>query len=197
MLRNGVVVVLVAVFSSGAAVSFAEETPPRVKIDTALGVITVELDPVNAPGTVANFLRYADEGFYNGGEFFRAVTLDNQPDDTVRIEVVQGGAAPARRADSFPPIALERTSETGLSHIDGAISMARSGPDTATDSFFICVGDQPELDFGGRRNPDGQGFAVFGMVVEGMDVVLAIHRSPTAGQSLEPPVPIKKIFRRR
>jgi peptidyl-prolyl cis-trans isomerase A (cyclophilin A) len=73
--------------------------------------------------------------------------------------------------------------------------MARLGPDTATQSFFICIGDQPELDFGGERNPDGQGFAAFGRVVAGMDLVRAIHASPADGQQLDPPVPIQRAVR--
>ncbi|MDX2437280.1 MAG: peptidylprolyl isomerase [Acidobacteriota bacterium] len=189
--------VLALAISGVAAGFFAADPPLRVRIATPLGAITVELDPVNTPGTTANFLRYVDEGFYTDGEFFRTVTVDNQPTDAVKIAVIQAGADPARTANAFPPIALERTRVSGLSHVDGAVSMARSGPDTATHSFFICVGDQLELDTGGRRNPDGQGFAVFGRVVEGMDVVRAIHRSPADGQSLDPPVSIEKVLRVR
>lgn len=175
--------------------SYAADRPPRVRIETALGEITLELDPVHAPVTTANFLRYVDEGWYTAGEFFRTVTAANQPDDAVKIAVVQGGVDPARSDDAYSPIPLERTRDSGLFHVDGALSMARSGPDTATHSFFVCVGDQPELDFGGRRNPDGQGFAVFGRVVDGMDVVRAIHALPAAGQSLDPPVTIRKAVR--
>jgi peptidyl-prolyl cis-trans isomerase A (cyclophilin A) len=90
---------------------------------------------------------------------------------------------------------LERTNVTGLRHIDGTLSMARSGPDTATASFFICIGDQPELDFGGRRNRDGQGFAAFGQVIEGMDVVRAINRSAAEGQTLRPPIALVRVER--
>ena len=168
---------------------------PRVQIDTALGSITVELDAVNAPITTANFLRYVLEGFYSDGEFFRTVTAENQPNDTVKIAVIQAGANPAREGESYEPIPLERTSETGLLHVDGAISMARSGPDSATHSFFICVGDQPELDFGGKRNPDGQGFAAFGRVIEGMDLVREINAMPADGQSLAPPLRIQRAVR--
>jgi peptidyl-prolyl cis-trans isomerase A (cyclophilin A) len=91
---------------------------------------------------------------------------------------------------------LERTSVTGLRHLDGTISMARMTPDSANSEFFICVGDQPDLDFGGMRNPDGQGFAAFGQVVAGMDVVHAINLSPAEGQHLEPAIPITSIARR-
>jgi cyclophilin family peptidyl-prolyl cis-trans isomerase len=168
---------------------------PRVQIDTALGSITVELDAVRAPETTKNFIRYTLEGFYSDGEFFRTVTTSNQPNDTVKIAVVQAGASPARENWSFDPIVLERTSETGVRHVDGTISMARSEPDSATHSFFICVGDQPELDFGGKRNPDGQGFAAFGRVVEGMDLVREIHAMPANGQRLDPPLSIQRAVR--
>jgi peptidyl-prolyl cis-trans isomerase A (cyclophilin A) len=177
------------------AVREALDEPPRVRIVTALGAITVELDPVRAPITTRNFLRYVEEGFYSGGEFFRTVTATNQPDDTVRIAVIQGGANPDKEVEEHAPIPIERTRDTGLRHLDGTISMARLGPDTATQSFFICVGDQPELDFGGRRNPDGQGFAAFGRVVEGMEVVRAIHGSPADGQELDPSVAIRNVVR--
>ena len=169
---------------------------PRVQIDTALGSITVELDAVHAPVTTENFLRYVLEGFYSDGEFFRTVTDSNQPNDTVKIEVIQAGADPEKAVDQFyDPILLERTSSTGLRHLDGTISMARLSPDTATHSFFICVGDQPELDFGGKRNPDGQGFAAFGRVMEGMDLVREIHAMPADGQSLDPPLLIQRAVR--
>jgi peptidyl-prolyl cis-trans isomerase A (cyclophilin A) len=110
--------------------------------------------------------------------------------------VVQAGLDSLRVRD-FPPIPLERTSLTKLKHLDGAISMARDGPNTATSDFFICIGDQPSLDYGGKRNPDGQGFAAFGRVVLGMEVVRRIHRSPATGQKLEPPIRIQDIVRKR
>jgi len=168
---------------------------PRVRIDTPVGSLTVELDAVHAPITTRNFLRYSLLGFYSDGEFFRTVTADNQPDAAVRIAVVQGGADPAKEEQAFAPIPLERTRDTGLRHLDGTISMARLGPDTATHSFFICIGDQPDLDFGGRRNPDGQGFAAFGRVIEGMDVARSIHAAHADGQRLDPPVSIQRVIR--
>ena len=169
--------------------------PLRVEMLTEAGRIVVELDAARAPATAANFLRYVDTGLYDGGVFHRTVTPANQPQNKVKIEVVQAGANPAREREGLAPIALERTSKTGLRHVDGAISMAREGPDTATSDFFICIGAQPELDYGGARNPDGQGFAAFGRVVEGMDVVRRIQRSPADGQKLTPPVRILKARR--
>ena len=161
---------------------------PVVVISTTKGEIEVELDPVHAPETTKNFLRYVDAGHYNGGRFHRTVTMGNQPDKKIKIEVIQAGVNPEKEKESFPPIKLERTNKTGIHHKDGTISMARDGADTATSDFFICIGDQPELDFGGKRNPDGQGFAAFGKVVKGMDVVRAIQRSPAKDQTLNPPV---------
>ena len=167
----------------------------RVLIRTDKGDIEVELDAAKAPATVANFLRYVDGKFYDGGRFHRTVTPDNQPDNKVKIEVVQAGINPDRAKDEFPPIKLERTRDTKLAHKDGTISMARDGPDTATSDFFICIGDQPELDFGGKRNPDGQGFAAFGKVVKGMDVVKKIQAAKADGQTLMSPVKIINVTR--
>ena len=113
----------------------------------------------------------------------------------MKIQVIQAQADPALEKNFFPSISLERTCDTGRRHVDGTISMARMGPDTARDHFFICIGDQPELDFGGVRNPDGQGFAAFGTVIRGMDVVRAIHASPATGQKLTTPVLIQRAVR--
>jgi peptidyl-prolyl cis-trans isomerase A (cyclophilin A) len=166
-----------------------------VVIETPLGEIAVEIDAGAAPGTAANFLKYVDDGSYNGGVFHRTVTMANQPNDAVRIEVIQGGISADYPRTEEASIPLERTSMTGLRHLDGAISMARLTPDSANSGFFICIGDQPELDFGGKRNPDGQGFAAFGRVTAGMDVVRAIQQSPHEEQRLTPPVPITRIRR--
>ncbi|HZY89451.1 MAG TPA: peptidylprolyl isomerase [Gemmataceae bacterium] len=173
-----------------------KDAPVRVVIVTDLGEIEVELAPAKAPATTANFLRYVDGKFYDGGAFHRTVRADNQPRDKVRIAVVQAGIDPKRQKDELPPIKLERTRDTKLAHKDGTISMARDGPDTATSDFFICAGWSPTLDFGGRRNPDGQGFAAFGRVVRGMDVVKKIQAAPADGQKLTPPVKILKVRRK-
>ena len=174
----------------------ATDDPVLVVVETDMGAFELEVDIDRAPATAANFLRYVDGGHYDGGVFHRTVHEDNQPEDSIRIAVIQGGRNRDATVEGFPPIALERTSETGILHTDGAVSMARGGPDTATHSFFICVGDQPSLDFGGMRNPDGQGFAAFGSVVEGMDVVRAIHRAPYEAQALTPPVGIVRVYRK-
>lgn len=189
---------LVATAALGLLASCARPAPQpaiRLRVETARGGFTVELDGVHAPATVANFLRYVDAGLYDGGRFHRTVRGDNQPGDAVRIDVIQGGIDPARSREGFPPIALEPTSRTGLGHRDGTLSMARSDPDTATSDFFVCIGDQPGLDEGGRRNPDGRGFAAFGRVIEGMAAVRTIHAAGASGQRLDPPVRIESIRR--
>ncbi|WNG47052.1 peptidylprolyl isomerase [Archangium minus] len=168
----------------------------RVVLQTEKGEIELELDETHAPKTVRNFLHYVDGGFFEGGVFHRTVKPDNQPNNQVKIEVIQGGINPARESEQLPPIPLERTNETGLKHKDGSISMARDTPDSAVSDFFICVGDQPELDHGGKRNPDGHGFGAFGRVVKGMDVVRAIQQAPADGQKLTPPVKILRATRK-
>jgi peptidyl-prolyl cis-trans isomerase A (cyclophilin A) len=192
-MRGPALLSIVAIATVSAPAAAQDTMRVRIRIVTTLGAIEAELYPGRAPGTVANFLRYVDGGYFTDGSFFRTVRADNQPTDAVRIAVIQGGAG--RDENAFPPVPLERTSVTGLRHEDGTISMARDGPDTATSSFFICVGDQPTLDFGGRRNRDGQGFGAFGRVVRGMDVVRRIQEGPAVAQRLTPPVAILRIER--
>jgi peptidyl-prolyl cis-trans isomerase A (cyclophilin A) len=183
--------VLVLIFLTS---SLSAQKKERCIIKTDLGTITIELYPDKAPITVSNFLRYVDAGLYDSSSFFRSVALNNQPNDSVKIEVIQGGDV--NEGKEFAPIPLETTKQTGLSHIDGVVSMARAGPATATSSFFICINDQPSLDFGGNRNKDGQGFAAFGKVISGMEVVRKIqHLYPEQGQYFKPVVNI--LFIRR
>ncbi|MFH1573775.1 MAG: peptidylprolyl isomerase [Acidobacteriota bacterium] len=191
---HGLVRLLVLVLLLCPAIMAQEAPAPvRVVIETEMGAIEVEIAPAQAPVTCGNFLKYVEGGFYDSGQFHRTVKPDNQPNNKVLIEVVQAGVNPEQETRGFPPIPLERTNKTGLRHQDGTISMARGAPDTATSDFFICIGDQPSLDFGGARNPDGQGFAAFGRVVRGMDVVRRIQASPAEGQRLTPPIRILKI----
>jgi peptidyl-prolyl cis-trans isomerase A (cyclophilin A) len=166
---------------------------PRVLVRTELGDILIEVYPDKAPITAANFLSYVDARLYDGAVFHRTVTLANQPKDQIKIEVVQG--ALLRPEKAFPPIAHETTEATGLRHEDGTVSMARSSPGSATSSFFICLNGQPELDFGGKRNPDGQGFAAFGRVLEGGRRPHDPGRRPR--QTLKPPVKIISAARVR
>lgn len=174
----------------------ASKEPVKVVIQTPMGDIVVALDQNKAPVTAKNFLRYVDAGKFANGSFYRTVTTkpDNQPGKKVKIDVIQGGLSSEDK--SFAPIPLERTSKTGLRHLNGTISMARDKPNSATADFFICVGPQPELDYGGRRNPDGQGFAAFGSVVSGWDVIEKIHHAPSDAQQLTPKILIQSIYRK-
>jgi peptidyl-prolyl cis-trans isomerase A (cyclophilin A) len=184
-----------AVMFAATVASAVAQSLPHVVIRTERGDIEIEIDTIRAPVTGANFLRYVDAGHFDGGSFMRTVRADNQPQDSIRIAVIQASANPSKSREHFDAIALERTSETHLHHGDGTISMARAGVNTATSSFFICIDNQPALDFGGHRNPDGQGFAAFGRVVRGMDVVRAIHQAPAEDQRLVPPVRILGMLR--
>ncbi len=162
-------------------------------IKTSIGDIQLELYPEKAPKTVSNFLRYVDGNLYEKASFFRVCTPNNEADRDIQIEVIQGGIE--TEETSFPAIELETTEQTQLLHKNGTISMARGVPNSATNSFFICINDQPELDFKGKRNPDGQGFAAFGKVIKGMDVVLKIQKGENKNQSLIKPVSIINIER--
>jgi peptidyl-prolyl cis-trans isomerase A (cyclophilin A) len=165
-----------------------------VIIRTEFGDIYARLDLKRAPVTSSNFLRYIDAGLFDSTCFYRVVRSDNQPRDSILIEVIQGGRYEDEES-VFPSITHETTAMTGIRHRNGTISMARYVPGTATSEFFICVGDQPELDFGGRRNPDRQGFAAFGEIIKGMDVVKRIHSIIAPDQYLEEPVLILEIVR--
>ncbi len=177
--------------------SGAAQGPPHALIRTDLGDVEIELYQDQAPVTVANFLKYVHERRFRGATFYRVVHLGNQPDNEVKIDVIQGGLGQDDHENRLPPIEHETTRDTGILHEDGVVSMARLEPGTASSEFFICVGDQPELDFGGRRNPDGQGFAAFGKVIQGMDVVRKIHQGAADGQSLEPQIAIRDIVKLR
>ena len=163
------------------------------KIETTEGSIMVELYPDKAPITVANFLNYVDAELYNNSSFFRVTSLENEATREVKIEVIQGGNI--SQGKSMQAIPLETTAQTGILHKNGTLSMARSTPNSAQSSFFICINAQPSLDFKGKRNPDGQGFAAFGKVIKGMDVVKKIQSGAHKNQSLLQPIIIKSIKR--
>jgi peptidyl-prolyl cis-trans isomerase A (cyclophilin A) len=195
------VLALSSLLLSAIALSADEAASVRVEMTTSLGVIEMEIYTGAAPITATNFMRLVDGSHMDGGSFYRAVSPENDNGSPI-ISVIQGGLGDAE--SPFPPIAHETTADTGLLHVDGAVSMARADVGTASTELFICIGDQPALDFGATRNPDGQGFAVFGRVVRGMDVVNAIHTQPAdtptesaymAGQILEEPVAIISIRR--
>ena len=167
----------------------------QILMKTDLGDIKIEVFENEAPITASNFLRYVDENRFTDACFYRVVRLDNQPNSEIKIEVIQGGLYEDFHTDALEPIKHETTKETGILHKNGVISMARNEPRTATSEFFICVGDQPKLDFDGDRNPDLQGFAAFGKVVEGMDVVRQIQLLKDKDQMLIDRLPINEIIR--
>ena len=195
--ESGLLGLLIGVLVLLCVPAFAQKPANKVRlaIQTELGQIEAEIYPAKAPLSAANFLQYVDGGLYDGGVVHRTVKPDNQPNNAIKIEVIQASIHSDKK--SFAPIKLERTNQTGLKHVNGTISMARSGPDTATSDFFICIGAQPELDFGGKRNPDGQGFAAFGKVTKGMNVVQKIQQSAAEGQRLKPPIKILSLKRKK
>lgn len=187
-----------------AAVALQTPTVPLVHVvfETSMGEIVIAVDVAKAPVTSANFLQYVDGGWYNEGRFHRTVRPDTETNTTHPIQVIQASRRRTARGEgpAWPTVVLERTRDTGLTHVDGAVSMARVAgrPDSASSDFFIAIGAQPALDFGGARNDDGQGFAVFGRVVSGMDVVKKIQAAPVrpGTQTLDPVVIVTSARRR-
>lgn len=190
-LHSSTLLLLFVLFTG--VVSCREERVARVVIVTEMGEIEAEVYPQSAPVTASNFLALVEQGVYSNSSFYRVVRMDNQPMNNVKIEVIQGGLFEDSLVNQFRPILHESTEFTGIRHLDGVLSMARNEPGTASTEFFICVGDQPSLDYGGGRNPDGAGFAAFGKVVRGMKVVRAIQERPDTGQYLVKPVVIDEI----
>lgn len=168
-----------ALFTAFSVAALALALPQAV-IETSHGVIVVELDEAAAPLSVANFIAHAQAGHFDEGAFYRSVRDDNEREGVDPMNLIQGGHSFDGLAEA-EGIAHESTLDTGLSHTRGAISMARDEPGTATTEFFIMVQDYPGLDAGpDGRNPDQAGYAVFGEVIEGMDVVERIWMSPTS-----------------
>ena len=187
-MRTRMMAAVLALSSLGpAAPALAQSARPIVILHTVQGDIILELDLEHAPVTTCNFLRYVEPGLYAGGSFFRTVVSETNANPNP-IDVIQAATPTGSDDPGFGPIPLERTIDTGQRHAAGTISMARDGPDTATSSFFIVVKDTPSLDFGGARNPDGQGFAAFGRVISGMEIVQAIHAAPAVDEQLTAPV---------
>ena len=155
-----------------------------VEISTKLGKIKLELYPDKAPITTNNFLTYINENRYSDFHFYRTVTHENQPHNDIKIEVIQGGLGLASHPKTLPAINHETTEMTGIYHKIGTVSMARLQPGTASSEIFICISDQPELDYNGKRNKDGKGFAAFGRVISGMGVVKKIHSLPNTNQMI-------------
>lgn len=185
------------IFIIAALVLFAflskSQSLPKVECVTYLGEIIFEIDTVHAPVTAKNFLTHVKIGTYKNALFYRVVRMNNQPQNEVKIEVIQGGLFDDVEIDKIPTIVHETTDQTGIQHLDGTISMARLEPGSASTEFFICIGNQPELDFGGKRNSDGQGFAAFGKVIKGMDVVRKIQQQKDTEQMIDEPIRILEM----
>lgn len=169
---------------------------PHIEIQTSLGDIEVELYPDQAPRTVQAFLSYVKAGYYENSSFYRVLNDDNQPSNAPKAELIQGGLYKSNRKvhDTLKGIPHETTQQTHIQHKNGVISLARLAPGTATSEFFICLGDQPGFDYGGENNPDKQGYAAFGKVVKGMEIVRKIYNQREDEQSFDPPVPIYNII---
>lgn len=189
-----IVCLFIIIFTSCSHPTYKE---PHVLIETNFGDIEVELYPDKAPKSVAAFLSYVDSGFYKKSSFYRVLKEENQPSASFKSELIQGGIWQTnyKKGISLPGIPHEPTNKTGILHNNGTISLARTTPGTASSEFFICVGDQPAYDYGGNANPDRQGFAAFGKVFKGMDIVRKIHQQPDNEESFYPPIEISDIKR--
>lgn len=197
-------VIIFTFFALSVSLSYAaprETVTTNIAFKTSKGDIIIELYNQIAPITVDNFLRHLDGGHYDGSSFYRTVTHQND-NGSPKIEVIQGGLGNIDKP--FPAISHESTNITKLKHEDGTISMSRGEVNSATSDFFICIGSQQGLDFGGERNNDGQGFAAFGKVIEGMDIVRDINGMPSnkktdneyvKGQMINNPIIIEKAVR--
>ena len=170
---------------------------PNVQIQTQFGDIQVELYPDKAPKSVAAFLSYVDSGLYKNSSFYRVLKEENQPSSSFKSELIQGGIwqSNSKKVLTLPGIPHETTQQSGILHTNGTISLARTTPGTASSEFFICVGDQPAYDYGNNANPDRLGYAAFGKVVKGMDIVRLIHQQPENGESFYPFIKIINIVR--
>jgi peptidyl-prolyl cis-trans isomerase A (cyclophilin A) len=184
-----------AVFYIGISCSGEKYKNPHVEIQTRSGDIEVELFLDHAPKSVSAFLSYVDLGYYKNASFYRALNEDNQPTGNAATAIIQGGIWKTRSAIRIPGIPHENTRDTKLTHADGTISFARGVPGTATTEFFICIGDQKGFDYGGINNPDGQGYAAFGRVIKGMDLISQWSLRPTNGDLLQQPISIIDIIR--
>lgn len=169
---------------------------PKIVIETAFGDIELTLFANKAPKTTAAFLSYINAGWYNHAQFYRVLHFDNQPSNAPKSLLIQGGIWKTnyQQAISVKGIPHESTQETGIKHKAGVISLARGAPGTAGTEFFICVDDEPGLDFGGENVPDQLGYSAFGKVTKGMDIVLKIHGQKERNQYFEPPITIFSIY---
>ena len=166
---------------------------PHVNIQSSFGDIEVELYPDKAPKSVAAFLSYVDSGLYNNSSFYRVLSNENVPAEN-NIGLIQGGIYKTNPAKlvTIPGIPHESPKQSGLQHVDGTISLARTTPGTASTEFFICIGNQQQFN-GTADSAEGQGFAAFGTVVHGMDIVRNIQNAGNTGEAFTKPIIINAI----
>lgn len=175
----------------------APEGAVELVIKTTEGNINVAVFPDKAPKSTAAFLAIVDKGLYKRSSFYRVLNDANQPSNAPKAELLQGGLwSRTKKRPDVPRVEHETTQQTGLRHLAGTLSLAREEPGSASSEFFICVADQPGLDYGGENNPDGQGYAAFGKVISGMDVVRKIYNKPENDQYFDPPIMIIDIVKR-
>ena len=171
-----------------------DKTHPHVLIDSKYGEIEIELYPEKAPKTVGAFLSYVKAGYYRNSSFYRVLFTEGATPD-LNAGVIQGGISqtdPDKRAQ-LKGIEHESTKLSGLSHTDGTVSLARTTVGSGNTEFFICIGDQTNYDFGRNGNPDGQGYAAFGKVVKGMDVVRKIQQQSSTNERFDEKIEIRNI----
>ncbi len=168
---------------------------PHILISTQFGEMEAELYASKAPKSVATFLQFVNEHLYDNSTFYRVLKEGNQPTSAFKTEIIQGGIWNTDNAKALkqPLIPHETTRQTGVTHKNGTLSLARTEPGTASTEFFICVGDQPLYDYGGNTNLDRQGYAAFGKIIKGLDILHKIHHQPENGEDFYPPVPIFSI----
>ena len=186
---------LIILSISFASCHHVQPENPHIIIKTKYGEIEAELYAKQAPKSVSAFISYIDSGYYTNSSFYRVLNDDNQPSNAPKAELIQGGIwrTNKKMAKTLRYIPHEGTNITGVHHEDGTLSLAREEPGTATTEFFICLGDQPGFDYGGENNPDGKGYAAFGKVRKGMDVIKKIYNAPEYNTSFDPPIMIYSV----
>jgi peptidyl-prolyl cis-trans isomerase A (cyclophilin A) len=189
---------LAAVLLYGCKQPATSGSNPVVVIETAFGDIELELYAQKAPLTCTAFLQYVDSGWYKRSNFYRVLHFENQPSNAPKSELIQGGIWKSNNplAVSIKGIPHESTRQTGILHKTGIVSLARAEPGTAGTEFFICLDDEPGLDYGGENVADRQGYSAFGKVVKGMDVVRKIYRQRERNQYFDPLITIFSIDRK-
>lgn len=191
---NKMIIIILAIFATSCGQK--KYLHPHVVINTAYGEIEVEIFTDQAPKTAAAFLGYVDSGYYKNSSFYRVLTNENVPAE-YNSGLIQGGIYTSnnKQLQNIPGIIHEPATQTGLLHTSGTISLARTTPGSASTEFFICIGNQPQFNSSASAAGDGLGFAAFGRVVNGMDIVRKIQNNPSRGESFNQEIKIASIER--